>query len=91
MLASAPAAIAGGKDCENKPRGVAAQKIDQRRRARDIAANHPKGLAEGALDQFRSVHDPVAFGNPAAAWAIEPDGMHLVEIGHRAIAVSDVA
>jgi hypothetical protein len=76
---------------EYEPGGVAAHKIDERRRARDIAADHPEGLAESALDHRRAVHNPVAFGDPAAVCSVEPDRMHLVEIGHRAKAIGDVA
>src|SRR5215469_14948685 len=76
---------------KDEPRRVAAQKIDERSRACDIAANHAKRLAERALDYRRAVHDPVALSDAAAPRAVEPDGMHLVEIGHRAKALSDVA
>ena len=37
------------------------------------------------------MHDPVAFGDAAAARAIKPDRVHLVEIGHRPKAVGGVA
>jgi hypothetical protein len=37
------------------------------------------------------VHDPVALGDAAAARAVKPDGMHLIEIGHRAEVVGDGA
>src|SRR5215472_19218980 len=70
---------------------MTAQEIDERRRARDIAADHAEGLAEGALDYRWAVHDPVALGDAAAARTVETDGMHLVEIGHRAEAVGHVA
>lgn len=57
----------------------------------NIAADRAEGFAEGALDHHRAVHDSVALGNPAAARAVEPDRVHLVEIGHRAKALGDVA
>src|SRR5205809_1795380 len=78
----------GGKD---EPRSVAAQKIDQRRRAGDIAADRAEGFAERPLDDGRAVHDPVALGNTAAARAVEAYRMHLVEVSHRAELVRDVA
>src|SRR5215831_17909681 len=74
-----------------KARRVTAQKIDEGGRPRNIPADHAKGLAEGALDHRWAVHDPVALGDTAAAGAVEPDGVHLVEIGHRAVAIGDVA
>src|SRR6516164_607482 len=76
---------------EYKPRGVAAQKIDKGSRAGDIAADHPEGLAESALDHTRTVHDTLALGDPAAPYSVEPDRMHLVEIGHRAETIGDIA
>src|SRR5215471_9575903 len=37
------------------------------------------------------MHLSVALGNTAAAVAIEPDAMHFIEIGHRAIAFGEIA
>ena len=37
------------------------------------------------------MHLAVALGNTAAAFAIKPDAMHLIEIGHRAIFLGEIA
>jgi hypothetical protein len=70
---------------------MAAQEIDECRRAGDIAADRAEGLAEGALDYGRPMHDPVALGNAAAAGPVEPDRVHLIEIGHCSKPIGDVA
>src|ERR1700730_15838604 len=70
---------------------MAAQEIDERRRARDIATDRAKGLAEGTLNDGRAVHDAVALGNAAATRTVEPDRVHLVEISHRPETLGDVA
>src|SRR6516164_11202598 len=70
---------------------MAAHKIDEGGRAGDIAADHPEGLAEGALDHSRAMHDAITLGNTAAPRAVEPHGVHLVEIGHGTKTVGDVA
>src|SRR5947209_4129963 len=75
---------------EDEARRMAAQEIDERRRARDVAADRAEGLSEGALDDGRAVHDTVALGNAAAAGAVKADGVYFVEIGHRAKALGDI-
>ena len=70
---------------------MTAQKINDCRGARDRTADCAERLAERALDHRRAVHDPVTFGSPAAARSVEPDGVNLVEIGHRAEAVGGIA
>src|SRR5437588_10218266 len=37
------------------------------------------------------MHHPIALGDPAAAGTVEPDRMHLVEIGHCPELVGNVA
>src|SRR5215469_8636349 len=76
---------------EDEARRVTAQKIDERRGTRDIAADRAKGLTERALDYGRAVHDPVALGNAAARRPVKPHGMHLVEISHRPELLGDIA
>ena len=93
MLASAPAAIdrrqRGGED---EARGGAAQRIDQRGRAGDIAAHGAEGLAERALDDGQAVAStPSRSAMPPPRGAVEPDGMDLVEIGHGAVALGQIA
>ena len=76
---------------EDETRRVAAQEIDQRGRAGDIAAHHAERLRQRALDHRRALGHAVALGDAAAARPVEADRVHLVEIGHRAVAVGDVA
>jgi hypothetical protein len=38
-----------------------------------------------------AVHQPLALGNAAAARAVHADRVDLVDIGHRAVLVADVA
>src|ERR1700757_4100507 len=77
--------------CEDKAWRVTAQKIDEHRRAGNVAADRTEGFPERALDHGRAVHDPIALGDAAAAWPVEPDRVHLVKIGHRAKTLGDVA
>jgi hypothetical protein len=37
------------------------------------------------------MHLAIALGHSGAAFAIQPDGMHLVEVGHGAIPLGHVA
>ena len=60
------------------------------RGAGDVAADDAEGLAERALDQRDAVHQPALLGNAAAARAVEPDRMDLVEVGHRAVLLGDI-
>ena len=92
MLASAPAARAGGSAVvKMKPEAKLRTKSHKRGRAGDIAAHHAERLAERALDHRQPVHQALALGDAAAARAVEADRMDLVEIGHRAVLVGDVA
>ena len=92
MLASAPAATAGGSEVvKMKPGRKAADEIAHRGRAGDVAADDAERLAERALDDGEAVHQAFALGNAAAARAIEADRMDLVEIGHGAVLFGDVA
>jgi len=92
MLASAPAASAGGSEGrEDEAGGRAAHEIDERCARRDIAANHAEGFGEGALDHGNPVHQTLALGHAAAPLPIHPDRVNLVEIGHRAMPLGDLA
>ena len=92
MLASAPAATPGGSAVvKMKPGRKAAHEIAQRGRARDIAADHAERLGQRALDHGEPVAQAFALGDAAAARAVEADRVHLVEIGHGAMRVGDVA
>ena len=79
MAASAPAASAGGNEVVKMKPGAW---LRERRRAHDVAANRAEGLAEGALDHRRTVHDPVALGNAAAACPVNTDGVHQIGRAH---------
>src|SRR5207237_6561876 len=57
------------RGCEDEPRRMAAQEIDERRRSRDVAGDRTEGLAESALDHGRAIHDPVALRDADAARA----------------------
>ena len=76
---------------EDEAGGKRPHEIDQVLRPGDVAAHHAEGLAQRALDHGQPVHQPLALGNAAAARAVHADRMHLVEIGHRAVLVGDVA
>ncbi|KHQ52584.1 hypothetical protein OA50_03059 [Mameliella alba] len=71
---------------EDEPRGKAADEIAERPRARDIAAHAAIGLAQRALDQGDPVGQAAGLGDAAAARTVKPHGVHLVEIGHGAVA-----
>ena len=66
---------------------MAAHGIDEGGGARDVAAHDAEGLGERALDHRDAVRLAVALGDAAAARAVEADGMHLVEIGERTVAL----
>src|SRR3546814_12048338 len=57
----------------------------------DIAAHHPESLAERALDDREAIHLPLALGAAAAVRAVEANGVHLVEVGHGAVLLGDLA
>src|SRR3546814_3692350 len=57
----------------------------------DIAAHHPESLAERALDDRGAIHLPLALGDAAAVRAVEANGVHLVEVGHGAVLLGDLA
>ena len=74
-----------------KPEAKLRNEVAHRRRAGDIAAHHTERLGQGALDHGEAVHQPLPLGDAAAARTVEPDGVDLVEIGHGAMLVGDVA
>ena len=76
---------------KDKARGEAAHKIAQRGRRGDIAADDAEGLRQCPFDHRQPMTDAEAPGNPAAARAVEPDRMDLVEIGHGAKGLGRVA
>ena len=73
----------GGR--EDEPAGKGADKVTQRSRSRDVAAHAAERLAERAFNEGDAIGQPFALRYTAAAPAIEPHGMHLIEIGHGAV------
>src|SRR6516162_9434091 len=71
----------GGR--KNKTGCMAANIIDQGSGAGDIASHDTERLGERALDHGRTARYTVSLGDAGAARAVEPDRMHLVEVGHR--------
>ena len=59
--------------------------------AGDIAAETAERLGERAFQNVDAVHDAVAFRYAAAARTIHADRMDLVDIGHRAVALGQIA
>src|ERR1700759_2776988 len=57
----------------------------------DVAAKCAKSLGKRSLDDVDARHHAVPFGDAGAAWPVHANGMHFVEIGHRAIAFRYVA
>jgi hypothetical protein len=70
---------------------VAADGVDQGCRGGDVAAHAAERLAERALDDGDPVHHAVALGDAAAVLAVHADGVDLVEVGHGAVALGQVA
>ena len=81
----------GKRWCEDEAGGKAPHEIDQCRRTGDVASDHAKGLAQRALDDGQAIHQPLALGDAAAARPVHAHRMHLVEIGHGAILVGEIA
>jgi hypothetical protein len=77
MLASAAPAIAG--------------EVDRRRGRGDVAADHAECLGQRALHDVDLVEHAVALGHAATAVAVHADGVDLVEVGERVVAMGDVA
>ena len=76
---------------EDEAGGERADEVAERRRGCDITAHHAEGLAERTFDDGEPVHQPFALCNAAATRAVHAHRMHLVEIGHRAVAVGQIA
>ena len=76
---------------EDEARAAGAHEVDGGRGRGDIAADHAERLGERALHDIDLVERAVALGHARAARAVHADGMDLVEIGERAVAVRDVA
>src|SRR6516225_6725690 len=75
---------------QNETRCEAAHRINKPGRCRYVPSHAAKGLSERPLDYREPVGLAIALGHPAAVSAIEPDGMHLIEISHGAVFVGEV-
>ena len=76
---------------ENEAGSVGADEIAHRRGAGNVAADHAERLGQRSLDHADAVHLAVAFGDTGAARPVHADRMDLVEEGHRAVLVGNVA
>ena len=76
---------------EDETRSIGTHRIDQRGASRDVAAEAAERLGERAFDHVDPVHGAVARGDAGAARAVHADRMHLVEIGHGAVAIGHIA
>ena len=59
--------------------------------ARDVAAEAAERLGERAFEHVDAVHDAVALGDAAAARAVHADRVDLVDIGHGAVLLGEIA
>ena len=57
----------------------------------DVAAERSEGLGQRSLDDVDACHHALLLGDPGAARPIHANGMHLVEIGHRIVALRKIA
>ena len=76
---------------EDEAGGEAPHRVAERGRAGDVAADAAEALGQRALDHVDPVHHALALGHAAAARPVEADRVDLVEIGHRAVALGEVA
>ena len=94
-LEQAHSGAGGGRDRRRQRRRedeggrIAANGVDERGVAGDIAAERAKALGQRALDHVDLVHDAGLFANAAAARAVHADRVHLVDIGHRAVTLGE--
>ena len=76
---------------EDETRRAGSHEVDQGSRSRDIAADHAERLGERSLNHRHAVRDAVARRDARSPRPVHSDRMHLVEIGHRAMLVREVA
>jgi hypothetical protein len=89
IAAVAAEQIAGGR--EDEARRIGADRIDDLGLAGDIAAEAAERLGERAFEHVDAMHDAVAFGDAAAARAVHADRMDLIDIGHGAVLLGEIA
>src|SRR5262249_34085845 len=76
---------------EDESRRVGAYRIGDGGAPRDIAAETAKSLRQRALDHVDAVQGPFPCCDAGAAWPVHAGRMHLVDIGHGAVALRQVA
>ncbi len=76
---------------EDEARSVGADRVDDLGIAGDVAAEAAEGLGERAFQHVDAMHDAVALGNTAAARTVHADRMDLVDIGHGAVFLGEIA
>src|SRR3979490_2320399 len=90
-------AVGGRADCRRERGGeeeagaVGADGVDDIGTCGDIAAETAERLGEGAFQDIDAVHDAVALGDAAAARAVHAGRVPLVDIGHGAVALGEIA
>src|SRR5882724_1938281 len=76
---------------EDKSGCMGSDGIHYRAAAGDVTAERAEGFCERSLDDVDARHYSVSLGDPGAASPVHANGVHLVEIGHRAITFRQVA
>ena len=87
----------GGADCrrqsgcEDEARGVGTNCVDKGGASGDVASHAAEGLGQRSFDYVHAVHGMVTRGDSCAARAIHANRMDLVEIGHGAVSLGEIA
>ena len=76
---------------EDETGGKRADEVTDRRRAGNITAHHAKSFAERPFDNRKAIHETFALGNAAAARSVHANGVNLIEIGHGAVTIGEIA
>src|SRR6267378_3612381 len=79
----------GGRKDES--RRIGTHRVDQGAAPRNVSAHAAECLGERAFQHVNPVHHAVALRYAGATRAVHADGVHLVRIGHGAIALSQIA
>src|SRR3954447_3530720 len=76
---------------KDERRRIRAHRVDNSAVCRDITAERAETFGERAFDHVDAMHNAVAIGNTAAAWAVKADGVDLVHVGHRVVALGEIS
>src|SRR5262249_56981978 len=76
---------------ENEPGRIGADGITARAAGGNIAAHQAEAFGQRTLDDVDLVADAIALGDAAAGRPVEPNRMHLVEIGDGIVAMRKIA